>query len=126
MDPVVGVVATLKHFVDFIFTSSDEESDDTADEELQRNPFLQQLKLRLSKDRRPPNRISNFVSFVIPRYSGNQFQQHFRLNRAAFQALLNRIEPLLINMNQTGRSTIQPKKQLLSVLWLLANQESYR
>lgn len=75
-----------------------------------------------------PNRIVGYME-NIANYTSMEFQQHFRLSFEAFEYLLGQVGPLLNSGDenkQNGRSRIDPRKQLLSVIWILATPDSYR
>lgn len=64
---------------------------------------------------------------IVSSYDEIEFQRHFRLQRSTFEKLLQVIAPLLcINQSRTGRPQVDPQKQLLAVLWILATPDSYR
>ncbi|KYQ50210.1 hypothetical protein ALC60_10706, partial [Trachymyrmex zeteki] len=75
------------------------------------------------------NRIVGYME-NIANFTNIEFQRHFRLSFDAFEYLLEQVGPLLKptgNENkQTGRPVIDPRKQLLSVIWILATPDSYR
>jgi len=75
-----------------------------------------------------PNRIVGYME-NIANFRNIEFQRHFRLSIEAFEYLLEQIGPLLKSENenkQTGRPLIETRKQLLSVIWILATPDSYR
>lgn len=111
------LVQGLKLYKDFFI---DIESDSDSDSEEVLNTLLQRIRTTSI-----PHRIKGFMT-VILRSTPEEFQCHFRVTRTMFEWLLNRTGLQLLNNNATGRSTIDPQKQLLSVLWLLATPESYR
>lgn len=59
-------------------------------------------------------------------YRNDEFQSHFRMPFEAFEALLENITPLIDNSVDVMHMTIPVEKQVLAVIWLLANRESYR
>ncbi|XP_019697447.1 uncharacterized protein LOC109503950 [Harpegnathos saltator] len=75
------------------------------------------------------NRIVGYMENVANSTS-TEFQRHFRLSFEAFEYLLGQVGPLLNSTGdkskQTGRPPIDPRKQLLSVIWILATPDSYR
>lgn len=75
------------------------------------------------------NRIVGYME-NIANYTSTEFQRHFRLSLEAFEYLLGQVGPLLNSTGdenkQTGRPRIDPRKQLLSVIWILATPDSYR
>ncbi|KAL5017911.1 hypothetical protein ScPMuIL_003633 [Solemya velum] len=67
-----------------------------------------------------PVRIVQYVESIVPLYSELDFRSHFRMRRGTFQMLCECLGPIL-----TERK-LSLEKKLLSTMWLLANQESYR
>ena len=68
-------------------------------------------------------RIQNYLEYCI-NYNGQEFRQHFRLSRDAFDFVLGLVT---LNIDESQKPfEIPVEKQLLAVIWLLANQESYR
>lgn len=86
--------------------------------------FLGQLRQRVGANRRIPVRMLYFVERTIPNFNEIEFQSHFRLNRESFNWLINALGRRL--ESPVGRHVIDPHKQLLAVLWLLATPDSYR
>jgi hypothetical protein len=68
-------------------------------------------------------RIANYVERVVPNYTNREFQEHFRFTIPAFEFLQRTASQSQLLENY---SFIQINKQLLSFVWLLANQESFR
>ncbi len=99
-----------------MFTSSSEDScnTDTEDDDLIVTSASCTYK-------RKPARIQQYVEFVVPNYLDNEFRQHFRLTRGAFDYVLEAIRPHIKEECQ-----ISMEKQLMAIVWLLANQETYR
>lgn len=75
---------------------------------------------------RRPSRQEGYVENVVSRYLPDEFQEHFRISASTASNLENLISPLLIRDGLLGRTTIPPRKQILSVIWLLATPDSYR
>ncbi|XP_071649301.1 uncharacterized protein [Temnothorax longispinosus] len=74
-----------------------------------------------------PTRITGYIENVVSNYTSVQFQQHFRVPLDTFEDLLQMIGCMLIgDDNRQGRPMIDPRKQLLSVIWLLSSPDSYR
>ncbi|XP_012543585.1 putative nuclease HARBI1 isoform X2 [Monomorium pharaonis] len=74
-----------------------------------------------------PTRITGYIDNVVLNYTSVQFQQHFRVPLYTFENLLQMIGCMLIgDDNRQGRPMIDPRKQLLSVIWLLSTPDSYR
>ena len=65
------------------------------------------------------NGVLGYFEATVPLYSLCEFQSHFRLTRATFEALSQEI-------NNTGRERIPPEKQVLIFVWMMANQEVTR
>ncbi|XP_067138433.1 putative nuclease HARBI1 [Centruroides vittatus] len=79
---------------------------------------------KTSKKRKRRLRIKGYVESVVPSYLSDDFQRHFRMKRCTFEILLEKLKPKLLN--SFGRPCLDANKQILSVIWLLANQESFR
>lgn len=75
-------------------------------------------RLVVTRIKRYENTIYNFTD--------KQFQENFRVNRTTFNFLLGAISNSLVSKRSAGRQTIDPSKQILAVLWLLATPDSYR
>lgn len=73
-----------------------------------------------------PVRILNYYELTIPALSDKQFQLHFRLTRTAFEYIIIIIGPLIRAKENAHRKTVEERKQILMVLWLLATPESFR
>lgn len=69
-------------------------------------------------------RIDNYVESTVSNYSEQEFQSHFRLCYAAFEALENSLGPELTLHSHDQNIPI--RKQLLTILWLLATPDSFR
>lgn len=96
-----------------IYDSSSEEDEEAIDlllKELNKNRVI---------------KIVDYVEKVVINYNDRQFQSHFRMSNEAFNLFLTRIAPLLAG-EVNGRKQVDAQVQLLSAVWLLANQESYR
>lgn len=73
-----------------------------------------------------PVRILNYYELTIPALSDKQFEQHFRVTRAAFEYIESLIGPLIRAKENAHRKTVEERKQILMVLWLLATPDSFR
>lgn len=75
-----------------------------------------------------PLRVEKFIERVAADYDDIQFQNNFRLTRPAYLFLLGKLSRFTAEDDfiMSGRPQIQLEQQLLSVIWLLANQESFR
>lgn len=71
-------------------------------------------------------RIEGYVTITINNYTDRQFREHFRLTRRTYENLEQILTPELIRRADTGRTTLDIRTQLLSVLWLLATPDSFR
>lgn len=68
--------------------------------------------------------VEEFVEKVVHRFSSRQFRENFRLNRRTADCLQNYISPKLRTL--FGRPRHGEEKQVLSFIWLIANQEGFR
>lgn len=103
---------------------SNEESD--SEEDSSGDDYVDEL-LELCKRRRvAPLRRKLFLETTMSRYSDKEFQTHYRISRAAFENLLRMSSALLERQRIIGRQRLDPRKQLLAVLWLLATSDSYQ
>ena len=84
------------------------------------------LERRLRGERLKPTRIGSYMDVTIPNMTSNQFRQHFRMTPEVYEALENRVGPLLSKQHTIGRPVIPVRTQLLVTLWLLATPDSYR
>lgn len=96
------------------------ESEDEMDE-----LFYILKSFQLRGKRKKVVRIEGYVNNIIPRFTTNQFKEHFRMTPNCFQLLENKLSLLLSN-SKKGRPFISPRVQLLATLWLLATPDSYR
>lgn len=104
--------STMDMFVSESSSSSDEDLDFGEDVEYHRGEIA---------------RTRDFIETVVENCNNKEFQQHFRMTRVHFQELLNCFSQSLERQEGScGRLRIPAKKQLLSVLWLLATPDSYR
>ena len=77
--------------------------------------------------RRDLNRVLGYFEATVPLYSLCEFQSHFRLTRATFEALSREIVNTgRIPLSNRGREHIPPEKQVLIFVWTMANQEVTR
>jgi len=78
--------------------------------------------------RRNLTRIQEYYEATIPSYLPSEFKSHFRMTQGTFQLLSNEIMqtgriPL---GNPSGRPPVPPEKQILTFMWIMANQEPVR
>ncbi|XP_052814020.1 putative nuclease HARBI1 [Mya arenaria] len=72
-------------------------------------------------------RSINFFEETIPRYSFDEFRQHFRLTRPSFEIILTYLGSMEgQGPTNKGRKQIPLEKELLVTLWYLGNLESIR
>ena len=71
-------------------------------------------------------RIGMYAEETINNYTDWDFKHHFRLGRATFETLLDKLIPALEPEDVRGKEAITPRKQLLIYMWYLANQDSMR
>ncbi|XP_044759780.1 protein ALP1-like [Coccinella septempunctata] len=113
MDPRVEIIMASWE----VLTMSEEES--SSDEEI--------LSVVSANSRgQKPVRIVNYLFHSIPNFTAEQFRMHFRMTVSTFDKVLGAVGPSLKNIHSDGRHTVEPKKQLLSVIWLLATPDSFR
>ena len=75
--------------------------------------------------RRNLNRVVDYFEVTVNIYSPGEFQSHFRLTRRSCEQLCQEvINTGHIPMSNRGREHITPKKQVLTFVWMMANQES--
>lgn len=79
-------------------------------------------------ERVTPLRVRNYVERIIPGQTALQFRENFRMTPDIFEVVLREFSPKLLAINKFSPVTklMDPRKQLLSVLWLLATPDSYR
>ena len=71
------------------------------------------------------NRVVDYFEVTVNIYSPGEFQSHFRLTRRSCEQLYQEvINTGHIPMSNRGREHITPKKQVLTFVWMMANQES--
>lgn len=74
-------------------------------------------------------KIENFFEQTVPNMNDKQFKAHFRMNPDTFQDLLNRAGRVYRQDNlivSVGRPRTDLEKELLVLIWCLANLESFR
>jgi hypothetical protein len=74
------------------------------------------LSLLKSKQRTFIPRIFGYVENIIPQFLEEDFVTHYRISRAVFDEILQRITPDLFPMHGGGVEQITPQKQLLVFL----------
>jgi len=124
MDFIIEAILNVEIIYSQIFVNA-QESDDEEDNELIEFE-LARLQRRIVKERNEPSRIKMFIEHTIANSTETEFQSHFRISLSAFDWLYNCIAPELQSARLSGRQMIDPKKQILAVLWLLATPDSYR
>jgi hypothetical protein len=78
--------------------------------------------------RRKLVRNPNYFERLVPEYQLDEFKSHFRLERGTFEALLRVVVQTgyLPLEHTSGRPVIDPAKQVLVALWMLATPECHR
>ena len=71
-------------------------------------------------------RILGFAEETVEKFSEWDFKNHFRLCRATFELILERIGPQLQPVFEFHGMCITPRKQLLIFLWFISNGDSFR
>ncbi|XP_029158971.1 putative nuclease HARBI1 [Nylanderia fulva] len=106
--------------MDLINSSSDSNSssEDSFDEEL--------LLLDDEQERIEVHKVKNFCDTIFGMHD-KTFKSHFRLTRGSFEVVRSAVGPMLeSNYNNGGHPNVSLEKAILSTLWLLANQDSFR
>lgn len=124
---IIAIAVTASDHLMKSVVKNVEESD--SDEELERG--IKQLLLwrqrkRLRGTLEKPARIENYVEKTIPGMKSMAFRQHFRMVPESFEALEGVLGPMLSKAVEEGRPVIDPRKQILATIWLLATPDSYR
>ncbi|CAM4685349.1 unnamed protein product [Leuciscus chuanchicus] len=68
-------------------------------------------------------KIESFVEDVVPLYSPSEFGGHVRLSKEPVEDVITTLAPVYMNLQQTK---LPLTNSVLTCLWTLANQESYR
>lgn len=90
---------------------------------------IQVLLSRTSARRRRGDaviRVKRYVEDVVHNLPARQFRAHFRMTRSTFEKLLHIVRNELKATTLNHRPMGDVEKALLAVIWLLANQESFR
>ncbi|XP_062578538.1 uncharacterized protein LOC134249338 [Saccostrea cucullata] len=82
----------------------------------------------LSEKRISRQRISDYFNVTIPGYSPDEFSSHFRMRRETFEEVCRQILSTghIPKEHVHGREIIEPSKQVMISIWMLANMEGYR
>lgn len=59
-------------------------------------------------------------------FNNEQFKENFRVSWKQFEEIERKAALTLMRTCDGGNATIPPRKQLMVVIWLLSNQETYR
>ncbi|KAB0793030.1 hypothetical protein PPYR_12650 [Photinus pyralis] len=71
-------------------------------------------------------KVEGFAEDIVPRFSGRQFQQHFRITVTTFEDLIIKISAIHVSEIRVGHPEMAIDKQLLITIWSLSNLESFR
>lgn len=124
---IIGSFAASTYLLNTVSTNeSDSDNENGVDEELVQHLINIDENVRVRGKIRKVVRVNDFVEYTIPRFTGKQFKEHFRISLEVFGNLENRLGNLLLRQATTGRSTVPVRKQLLATLWLLSTPDSYR
>lgn len=74
----------------------------------------------------PSAKVEGYAEEIVPHFSNMQFKQHFRMNPATFEDLLQKLHVLVDKNVQVRHPEIKLEKQVMLTLWCLANIESFR
>ncbi|XP_018407209.1 PREDICTED: putative nuclease HARBI1 [Cyphomyrmex costatus] len=99
-------------------SSSDSDlSSDSSDEELLLLHDTERIKVL---------KVDNYCDIICHMHD-KTFQSHFRLTRSSFEIVRGAIAPLFQPVNnERGHPNVSLEKTILSTLWLLGNQDSFR
>ena len=72
--------------------------------------------------------INGYFEVTVPAYLSREFENHFRMTSETCLLLTKEIKHSGRNLtgNSSGRPAILPEKQMLLLLWSVANREPYR
>ena len=87
--------------------------------------FFSALRLFM---RREISRICGYFEVTVPVYELDVFRSSFRMTRMTFELLAQMIIPSehIPNGNAFGWPVVEPHKQIVMALWMMANQETHR
>lgn len=91
------------------------ESESDSEDEIEKL-IINEIKSKTRPKRRRVPRIQNYFEDVVPRFSSREFQMHFRMPSQAFEALCQRIIPIIKENYQTGHPYTNLEKKILSVI----------
>lgn len=79
-------------------------------------------------DKRSVEKVSNFAEETVPKFSSNQFKEHFRMRPAVFIDVITKLQESVkdVVLNKKGHPELDLDKQLMMTLWYLGNIESFR
>lgn len=120
----LSIAASDKLLTDVVLNIDSEESDDSDNiEEIQ-----MELRRRINMRGREvkSSKIETYIKEIIPRFSDNQFREHFRMLPETYELLEQSLSNALSKQNNDGRPMIPVRKQLLTSLWLLATSDTYK
>jgi len=90
------------------------------------NILMARYRHKLRGARKKPLRIEGYVERTVQGLTARQFREHFRMIPDTYEIIEAKLSLLLSKENDSGRTIIPVRKQLLSTLWLLATPDSYR
>lgn len=111
-----------KAFNDLIRDSESESEEKNKIEKM----FIVEVKSKTRPRKRKISRCQNYFEEIIPKFSFKEFQMHFRMSPQAYEALCQRIIPIIKENYHTGHPHKNLEKQILAVIWLLGTSNSYR
>ena len=81
-----------------------------------------------NEERQPGQRIKEYAACIVPSYSDDTFQSHFRLSRSGAEILVGLLArcPEVPSQHLRGRPPVSVEKQLLITMWVLGNPETVR
>nr|XP_012215711.1 PREDICTED: putative nuclease HARBI1 [Linepithema humile] len=101
-------------------------SDSSSDSDLWSDSSDEELLLLDDMERMKVPKVDNYYGTIYC-MRDKTFQSHFRLTRSSFEIVRRAIGLILLpNNNEGGHPNVPLEKAILSTLWLLANQDSFR
>nr|XP_022290446.1 protein ANTAGONIST OF LIKE HETEROCHROMATIN PROTEIN 1-like [Crassostrea virginica] len=103
----------------------DEDINDEYDNAIDETAIVMQ---HVANERKIRQRIAEFFTKTVPAYSPDEFSSHFRMRRETFEEVCRQIvsTECFPTEHLNGREIIEPSKQVMISIWMLANMEGYR
>lgn len=100
----------------------DDEANDYDDD------VMMEVVHHLLRGKKRRQRIADYFSATVPAYAPEEFSSHFRMRRETFEEVCRQIVSTghIPQEQMRGREIIEPSKQIMISIWMLANMEGYR